>query len=114
MLTEGQVNDHRGAAALFEAVVRLGFALATRSARRCLLMDEWFLAGDAAFMDKARARLEDMVRGAEIVVLSSHPAEVTLDWCSRVIWMEQGRIVADGAAKDVLEHHLGHPVREAV
>jgi len=92
-------------------VVRLGFALATAIRPQVLLMDEWFLAGDAAFMEKARARLEDMVRGADILILSSHLADVILDWCSRVIWMEQGRIVADGAPAEVLEQYLGHPVR---
>ena len=59
-----------------------------------LLMDEWFLAGDAAFMDRAKVRLEDMVRGAEILVLSSHAAPVILDWCTRVIWLDKGRIGA--------------------
>ena len=45
-------------------MVRLGFALATAIRPQVLLMDEWFLAGDAAFMEKARERLESMVRGA--------------------------------------------------
>ncbi len=53
-------------------VVRLGFALATAIKPQILLMDEWFLAGDAVFLDKARHRLEEMVRGADILVLSSH------------------------------------------
>lgn len=92
-------------------VVRLGFALATAIRPQVLLMDEWFLAGDAAFMEKARARLEDMVRGAEILILSSHLTDIILDWCSRVIWMDQGRIIADGEPAVVLERYLGHPVR---
>ena len=73
-------------------VVRLGFALATAVRPRILLMDEWFLAGDAAFMEKARARLEDMVRGADILVLSTHSDTVVREWCSRVIWLEKGRV----------------------
>ena len=73
-------------------------------------MDEWFLAGDAEFMEKARVRLEDMVRGAEILILSSHNHAVVLEWCTRVIWMEHGRIVEDGPPEIVLEHYLGHPV----
>ncbi len=77
-------------------VVRLGFALATAIRPQVLLMDEWFLAGDANFMEKARARLEDMVRGADILVLSRHVHDVVQDWCTRVIWMDQGRIVRDG------------------
>ena len=83
-------------------VVRLGFAMATAIHPQVLLMDEWFLAGDAAFMTKAKARLEDMVRGAEILVLSSHNDDIIRAWSTRVIWMDQGRVHMDGPPEDVL------------
>jgi lipopolysaccharide transport system ATP-binding protein len=91
-------------------VVRLGFALATAIRPQILLMDEWFLAGDAAFMAKARERLEEMVRGADILVLSTHSIEIVRSWCTRVLWLEQGRIRSDGPAEPVLEEYLGHPL----
>jgi lipopolysaccharide transport system ATP-binding protein len=91
-------------------VVRLGFALATAIRPQVLLMDEWILAGDAAFMDKARARLEDMVRGAEILVLSSHMPNVIVEWCTRVMRLDGGHVVDDGPAREVTERYLGHPV----
>jgi lipopolysaccharide transport system ATP-binding protein len=91
-------------------VVRLGFAMATAIRPQVLLMDEWFLAGDAAFMEKARSRLEDMVRGAEILVLSTHSTQVVQSWCTRVIWLDQGRVCADGPPDEVMEAYLGHPV----
>ena len=94
-------------------VVRLGFALATAIRPQVLLMDEWFLAGDATFMAKARTRLEDMVRGADILVLSTHVADVVMNWCTRVIWLDQGRVRADGPAEGVLEAYLGRPVPRA-
>jgi lipopolysaccharide transport system ATP-binding protein len=88
-------------------IVRLGFALATAIRPEVLLMDEWFLAGDAAFMDKATARLEAMVREAEILVLSSHYVPVILDWSTRVIRIDQGRVVDDGKPAEVVERYLG-------
>ncbi len=91
-------------------VVRLGFALATAVRPQILLMDEWFLAGDSEFFDKARARLENMVRGAEILVLSTHQDEVVQEWCTRVLWLDRGRIRADGPPTEVLELYLGRPV----
>ena len=91
-------------------VVRLGFALATSIRPQILLMDEWFLAGDANFIEKARVRLEDMVRGAEILVLSTHMETAVRDWCTRVLWMEQGQIKEDGPALEVMERYLGRPV----
>jgi lipopolysaccharide transport system ATP-binding protein len=88
-------------------VIRLGFALATAIKPQILLMDEWFLAGDASFMDKARIRLEEMVRGADILVLSSHSIGIVRNWCTRVLWLDQGQIVADGPADEVLDRYLG-------
>jgi len=91
-------------------VVRLGFAMATAIRPQILLMDEWFLAGDFAFMQKARSRVEAMVQRAEILVLSSHQHDTVAAWCTRVIWMDQGRVREDGRPAKVLEHYLGHPV----
>ena len=96
--------------------VRLGFALATAIKPQILLMDKWFLAGDAVFLEKARHRLEEMVRGAEILVLSSHQTDIVKDWCTRVLWLDQGQIRSDGPPERVLEEYIGrvHQVTAAV
>jgi lipopolysaccharide transport system ATP-binding protein len=92
-------------------IVRLGFALATAIRPQILLMDEWILAGDAQFMDRAKLRLEAMVRGADILVLSTHDSAIVRTWCTRVLWLDEGRIRADGPPDDVLEQYLGHPLQ---
>ena len=94
-------------------VVRLGFALATAIKPQILLMDEWFLAGDASFLEKARVRLEEMVRGADILVLSTHQTEIIRAWCTRVLWLDQGQVRADGPADAVLADYLGKPLATA-
>jgi lipopolysaccharide transport system ATP-binding protein len=94
-------------------VVRLGFALATAIKPQILLMDEWFLAGDASFMEKAKARLEEMVRGADILVLSTHQTDIIRTWCTRVLWLDQGIVRSDGPAEDVLQQYLGKPLELA-
>ncbi len=86
--------------------VRLSFALATAVRPEILIMDEWFLAGDAGFIEKARHRLESVVRGADILVMSSHSAGIIKEWCNRVIWLDRGRIMADGVPDDVLGSYL--------
>jgi lipopolysaccharide transport system ATP-binding protein len=88
-------------------VVRLGFALATAIKPEILLMDEWILAGDAEFMDRARDRLEAMVRSADILVLSSHNTEIVREWCSRVFWLDQGYLRLDGSPERVVDAYLG-------
>jgi len=44
-------------------------------------------------------------------VLSSHLASVVQTWCTRVLWLDQGRVRDDGPPDKVLQHYLGHPVR---
>ena len=87
-------------------MVRLAFALATAIRPQILLMDEWLLAGDAAFLARARGRLEDVVRGAEILVLSTHVPSIIRTWCSRVIWLDQGRVREDGPPETVLDNYI--------
>jgi len=88
-------------------MVRLGFAMTTAIRPQILLMDEWILAGDSEFIERAKLRLEAMVRGAEILVLSTHDVSIVRTWCTRVIWLDQGRIRADGPPEQVLEQYLG-------
>ena len=87
-------------------VVRLAFALATAIHPEILLMDEWILAGDAAFMEKAKCRVEAMVRHADILILASHSSSVIVEWCNRLIWLEQGKIKADGKPLEILAQYL--------
>jgi lipopolysaccharide transport system ATP-binding protein len=88
-------------------MVRLGFGLATAIRPEILIMDEWLLAGDAEFQGRARNRLEAMVRGADILVLSSHDTQVIRTWCSRVLWLDQGRVRLDGSPDRVVDAYLG-------
>ncbi len=88
-------------------VIRLGFALATAMRPQILLMDEWILAGDAAFMERAQHRLEAMVRSADILVLSTHDTRIVTTWCSRVLWLDQGHLRLDGDPDYVVAQYLG-------
>ncbi|MBP0494683.1 ABC transporter ATP-binding protein [Pararoseomonas indoligenes] len=83
--------------------IRLAFAIATSMQPQILLMDEWFLAGDAAFMGKAEARLAELVSGADILVIATHDMEIVRRWCTRAIRLDAGRIVADGPPDQVIE-----------
>jgi lipopolysaccharide transport system ATP-binding protein len=86
--------------------VRLGFAMATAVRPQILILDEWLLAGDVGFIEKARRRLESIVRGVDILVMSSHSTAIIQQWSNRVIWLDRGHIVADGAADEVLRSYL--------
>jgi lipopolysaccharide transport system ATP-binding protein len=82
--------------------VRLSFAAATLMNPQILLMDEWFLAGDADFMVRATERLETLVTGADILVLASHDMGVVRKLCTRAIRLEGGSIMPDGRVDEVV------------
>ena len=82
-------------------MVRLCFAVATSVAPEILLMDEWLAAGDAAFLAKARERMETFLSGASILVLASHSMELLREWCNRAILLEHGRVVAVGSVDEI-------------
>lgn len=87
-------------------VVRLAFGMATAFPPEILLMDEWIMAGDAAFMVKAKRRVEAMVQNADILVLASHSPSILQQWTNRLIWLENGQIKADGPPMEVFRDYL--------
>ena len=82
-------------------VIRLCFAVATSMHPEILLMDEWLAAGDAAFLTKARRRMEDFVSGTSILVLASHSLPLLEEWCNRAVLLDHGRIAAEGSVAEV-------------
>jgi len=94
-------------------LVRLGFAISTSMPAEILLMDEWLLAGDARFLDKAQRRMEQFVGSSSILVLASHSTDLLRKWCNRGIMLENGRLVAQGGVDDVIATYSG-ALREKV
>ena len=88
-------------------VIRLCFAVATSVHPEILLMDEWLAAGDAAFLAKARQRMEDFVSATSILVLASHSLPLLEEWCNRAILLDHGRIVASGSVAEVAAVYAG-------
>src|SRR5216684_8098389 len=82
-------------------MVRLCFAVATSLRPEILLMDEWLAAGDAAFLNKARQRMEDFLSGTSVLVLASHSLSLVKEWCNRAILLDHGRVAAIGRVDDV-------------
>ena len=75
-------------------LLRLAFAVATSVAPEILLLDEWLSVGDADFIQKADARLTDLVRNARAVVIASHNHTMIRDKCNVVIKLDHGRIAS--------------------
>jgi ABC-2 type transport system ATP-binding protein/lipopolysaccharide transport system ATP-binding protein len=83
-------------------VARLGFAIATAWDPELLILDEVLVVGDAAFQKKCHARLQEILRSGATILMVSHVAPVLVQECSRCLWLDGGRIVADGAPGEVI------------
>ncbi len=80
---------------------RLAFALATDVRPDILLVDEVFGVGDEFFMRKCLVRMQRLMQTGRTVVLVSHNLDFLITQCSRLIWLDCGRLVADGEPKAV-------------
>lgn len=81
---------------------RLAFAIATSAQPRILLLDEALSVGDLHFKHRSLRRLNEIRRNAGTILLASHNTSEIHRACTRVIWMVDGAIVADGPVDDVL------------
>lgn len=84
-------------------VARLGFAVATDVEADLLLIDETLSVGDFEFQQKCARRIEEFRRGGASILLVSHAPDVVRSLCERVVWIESGRIMAEGAPDAVLD-----------
>lgn len=88
--------------------VRLGFSVAVHTDPEILLVDEVLAVGDAAFQRKCLDRIDRLRREGATILFVSHSAEMVRAICSRVLWLDDGRLVADGPAEAVVARYLAH------
>jgi len=92
--------------------VRLGFSAAVAVRPDVLLADEILAVGDADFQEKCLARIEDMRKQGTTIVFVSHDLRRVAQLCSRVAWLDHGKIVESGDSRKVVKrysdsHHTG-------
>ena len=81
---------------------RLAFAVATEIEPEILLVDESLSVGDAVFRARAKERIRDLMGRSHAVILVSHDLSTIRDLCDRAVWLQYGRIVADGPVDPVV------------
>lgn len=81
---------------------RLAFAICTAITADILVLDEWLTAGDMLFVERAERHLKQLLGQTRILVLASHSLELLSQTCSKILWMEHGRLVMYGETKEVL------------
>ncbi len=82
-------------------LARLGFSVATHLDPELLIVDEILAVGDAAFQAKCYARIaEQRARGLTMLYVS-HEVSTVLKLCDRVLYLQGGRVAAQGAPQAV-------------
>ena len=84
-------------------LMRLAFSIATVVQPEILIVDEILAVGDAAFQEKSKTRMLELMSGGTTVLFVSHSLEQIREMCDRVIWLEHGQIKAIGATKEICD-----------
>lgn len=84
---------------------RLGFAVATVVEPDILILDEVLSVGDARFRKKCEKRIQSMFDKGVTVLFVSHSTPQVLRICNKGILLEQGRLIAQGTAEDVVSFY---------
>jgi ABC-type polysaccharide/polyol phosphate transport system ATPase subunit len=87
--------------------MRLAFSLATAVHPDILVLDEIFAGGDTIFVEKARKRMHELIDKANITIMVSHDHKLVRSLCNRVIWLDHGKLIADGEADAIVARYLG-------
>ena len=94
--------------------VRLALGVVTSIEPEILLLDEGIGAVDAAFMAKARVRLQELVKRTGILVFASHSNDFLAQLCNTALWIDHGEIRSVGEVSDVVGEYEGSEVGEYV
>lgn len=84
---------------------RLGFSIATCFHPEILILDEVFAAGDASFIERAKGRMYAMIDRCQILLLVSHRLGLIKELCKRVLVIEKGKLVFDGAVDEGIQFY---------
>lgn len=83
--------------------VRLGFSVAIHTDPDILLVDEVLAVGDEAFAHQCLRRIEELLAAGKTVLFVSHALTLVEDVCSRVLWLDRGRVRLIGPPRRVVD-----------
>ena len=86
-------------------LARLAFSIATVVKPEILIVDEILSVGDSAFQEKSKKRMLELMSGGSTVLFVSHSMEQIRQMCKRVVWLENGKVVAIGKTSEVCDKY---------
>lgn len=86
--------------------VRLGFSVAAHTNPEIMLMDEVFAVGDQEFQEKCLKRMAEFKDQGKTMIFVTHGLQSLRGVCERAIWLQHGKLQADGPLEEVLQKYL--------
>jgi lipopolysaccharide transport system ATP-binding protein len=83
--------------------VRLAFAVAAHLDAEILLVDEVLAVGDMEFQRKCLATMRDLASRGRTILFVSHNMSLVSQLCDRAMYLEDGRISAEGTVGAITE-----------
>jgi ABC-type polysaccharide/polyol phosphate transport system ATPase subunit len=93
---------------------RLGFSVAIHANPDIVLVDEVLAVGDAAFRRRALEALRQLIVDGKTVLFISHDMWNVRRLCDQILWMEEGRVRAYGAAAAIAEQYMNEVNAQAL
>ena len=87
-------------------LARLAFSVMTFGTPDILIVDEVLAVGDFTFQEKCRRRIAEMQRNGTAILFVSHNMEQVREICTRAVWLEKGKVMADGECCQVTEQYM--------
>lgn len=85
---------------------RLGFSIAAMFEPDILILDEALSTGDLHFSLKAAKKMKAIINRAKMVIAVTHQLEFVMEHCNRAVWLDKGRIAAEGPPEKVVPLYL--------
>jgi lipopolysaccharide transport system ATP-binding protein len=86
-------------------IARLGFSVAVSLDHDILLIDEVFAVGDLGFKTKCYERINRLKRQGSTIILVTHSPDEARLLCHRVLWLDRGRLLADGETNRIVNQY---------
>lgn len=108
----GEAFDHPAKTYSSGMSLRLSFSAAIHGEPEVLLIDEALAVGDAFFQQRCLARLRQLRERGTTIVLVSHDPSAVISLCDRAMWLETGRVAAEGSPAEVIQRYLAARYRD--
>lgn len=89
-------------------MMRLAFSVAVNVDPDILVIDEALAVGDQEFHAKCFDRMLAFRKAGKTMLVVSHGVDTLRHMCDRAIWLDQGRIAAQGGLEDVIRAYQAH------